>query len=135
MIITNSFSLNMISQDRFNKSAQCTVSIERISVEIAKNLIESFIKLGGSIDSAIGHDSTARIVSSILGINIPFNRKDLALSGEEDIIVAQYIGPRLPEGATSLPDGAKIEFYKVYVYTVENDNKLSYAYEHSFIGE
>jgi hypothetical protein len=29
--------------------------------------------------------------------------------------VAQYVGPRLPEGTTRLPDGARIDYYLVAV--------------------
>ena len=31
-----------------------------------------------------------------------------------DMLVAQYSGPRLPEGATALPAGARIEFWLVH---------------------
>jgi len=41
----------------------------RISVEEAKSL------LNGGFTSAVGHKSTAEILSSILGVNIPENRR------------------------------------------------------------
>lgn len=68
-----------------------------------------------SLESAIGHADTARIVSGMLGVELPANRVNVKLAKGEKMIVAQYSGPRLPEGATTLPDGAKIEFVMVGV--------------------
>ena len=68
-----------------------------------------------SLESVIGHADTAKIVSNILGIDLPVNRTNVKLVRREKMIVAQYSGPRLPEGATVLPDGAKIEFILVEV--------------------
>ena len=67
------------------------------------------------LESVIGHADTARIVSGMLGIELPVNRANVKLACGEKMIVAQYSGPRLPEGATVLPEGAKIEFVLVEV--------------------
>jgi len=40
-------------------------------------------------------------------------RKDFKLDADTCLLVAQYVGPRLPEGATALPPGANIEYYVV----------------------
>lgn len=69
--------------------------------------------LGLILESCIGHASTARILSSLLGQEVPVNRCNVQLGHFDTAIVAQYHGPRLPEGATTLPEGATIEFYKV----------------------
>lgn len=71
--------------------------------------------LDSAFESAIGHADTARIVSGMLGVELPANRVNVKLAKGEKMIVAQYSGPRLPEGATTLPDGAKIEFVLVDV--------------------
>lgn len=65
------------------------------------------------LESAIGHADTARIVSGMLGVELPANRQSVKLARGEKMIVAQYTGPRLPEGATALPAGAEIEFVLV----------------------
>lgn len=58
-----------------------------------------------SLQSYIGHADIARIVG------LPMNRETCPpLKAGEQFLVAQYVGPRLPEGATSLPEGAKIEY-------------------------
>jgi hypothetical protein len=44
-------------------------------------------------------------------VDISTNRISVTLNPRDSAIVAQYIGPRLPEGATQLPSGATIKFY------------------------
>ena len=66
--------------------------------------------------SAIGHENMARIVSNDLGHVFEVNRMSVKMDVSHNeigdcAIVAQYIGPRLPEGATSLPDGATIRYW------------------------
>lgn len=46
-------------------------------------------------------------------MEVPVNRASYTLVPGEKLLVAQYKGPRLPEGATKLPEGATIEFYLV----------------------
>ena len=63
--------------------------------------------------SAIGHADTARIVSGLLGVEMPANRIAVKITGMEILVVAHYSGERLPEGATTQPEGAKVEFFEV----------------------
>lgn len=63
--------------------------------------------------SVVGHADTAAVLSGILGFQVNFNRETIRLDPCDVLYVAQYSGPRLPEGATELPDGAKILFYEV----------------------
>ena len=65
------------------------------------------------IISAVGHADTAALFSAQLGREIPANRISVKLSPEDILVVGQYVGPRLPEGATGLPEGAKIEWWVV----------------------
>jgi hypothetical protein len=84
------------------------MALRPIAVKGAKNLLESeFI-------CAIGHPDTARIVSSILGVNIQPRRLTVELARDDSLLVAQYRGPRLEAGATELPKGATLEFWQVY---------------------
>ncbi len=66
-------------------------------------------------ESAVGHVDTARIFSEILGRDVPANRVSVALLPGAYALLGQYSGPRLPEGATSLPEGAEIRWYAVSV--------------------
>lgn len=57
--------------------------------------------------SFVGHQDTA----NMLGVEC--HRGDCKITRDDVLYVAQYVGPRLPEGATTLPEGAQIEFYRV----------------------
>jgi len=64
--------------------------------------------------SAVGHADTAALFAALLGEPVPVHRQSIRLLGKPDyLMVGQYSGPRLPEGATTLPDGAEIRWYIV----------------------
>ena len=56
--------------------------------------------------STVGHEDTANVLSGILERPVEFNRVSTQLEPGDIVCVAQYDGPRLPLGATSLPEGA-----------------------------
>ncbi len=71
----------------------------------------------GTVVSAIGHQSTADLVSKILRRPIPMNRISTPVMKPGDIhYLALYRGPRLPEGAVTLPEGATIDFFQIRAY-------------------
>jgi len=103
-IVTNAFSINMLAR------AGQDIAFIPVNVRAVKNLLvnEKWV-------SAIGHVDTAAVVSTELGVEIQANRTNVELTrGETSLIVAQYRGPRLPEGTTVLPEGATIEWWQVY---------------------
>jgi len=63
--------------------------------------------------SCVGHADIASVLSGMIGFTVPVNRISVALHPGDTLVVGQYVGPRLPEGCSSLPDGAKIEWYIV----------------------
>jgi len=84
-----------------------------VSEVVARELLAN---VDGGWTSAIGHKDTAAVVSGLLGQEIKENRLNVKLSDSRDsLLVAQYNGPRLPEGSTTLPAGAEIQFYWIYV--------------------
>jgi len=110
VIITNAVSLNMLPPD-------CTsggIIFRRLSLSEAQRLVHE----ADTVVSAIGHADTARLVGQQLGIELAADRRSVQL-GDEYTLVAQYIGPRLPEGTTELPVGARIEFFLVRLATGE----------------
>ena len=102
MYLCNAFSLQMVSKFPVN------VQINEVSsadvIEIRDQLI-----------SAIGHADTAAVLSSLLGFPVPTARVNVSLKSGDEIVVAQYVGGRLPEGATVLPEGASFRFLVVQV--------------------
>ncbi len=103
MILLNAFSLNMVSG--FPASFQV--------VEISRD--EAKAALEGNLESAVGHVDTAAVFGEQLGMTVPTNRTTVALKKGDTVVVGQYRGPRLPEGATTLPAGATIQWLRVSV--------------------
>ena len=64
--------------------------------------------------SALGHDDIAALLTEMTGHELKKNRISNKLLVGDKAILAQYSGPRLPEGATKLPEGAEIIFALVY---------------------
>lgn len=67
------------------------------------------------VQSAIGHADTAAVVGGLLGRDLEMARVNVALKSGDTLYVAQVVGGRLPEGATTLPDGVSIKFLRVDV--------------------
>ncbi len=98
-MLANAFSFNMVPESL----ESFTVSARKIAP----------IDVPADAKSVIGHQDTARIVGAMLGREVPYNRESVTLSPGQVFYVAQYRGPRLPAGATELPAGATITFYRV----------------------
>lgn len=77
--------------------------------------------------SAIGHADTAAVVSDVLGRQIEANRVGLNLEWAGTVYIAQYVGNRLPEGVTKLPEGAEIRFYRVEFETRSQKDILEWG--------
>ena len=94
--LTNSFSIQMLQKGGL-------VRFEEISPE----------DIPADVVSAIGHVDTANVLSDLLGFSVAMNRAFVTLDEETEIYVAQLVGGRLPEGATTLPEGFSFKFYRV----------------------
>jgi hypothetical protein len=100
MYIANAFSLNMLT------NLPARLSAEEVSLDTARSL-------AATATSAVGHESTAAIFATLLGREVPVARINLRLQPGDELLVGQYVGPRLPEGATTLPEGAAIRWVVV----------------------
>lgn len=97
-LLSNAFSFNM-------------TSIENLMFIRAKVIEPSDIP--ADVESVIGHEDTAKVVSSVLSREVPAVRATVQLEPGDILYLAQYKGPRLPEGATKLPEGATLEFLEI----------------------
>lgn len=97
-ILVNAFSLSMLPLEAMN-----FIRVKKINPN----------EVPADVESAIGHVDTAKVVSNILGFEVKPNRVSIKMSENDVLYVAQYTGPRLPEGATTLPEGASLEFFEV----------------------
>lgn len=101
--IVNAFSLNMMEIGDTKKN------IEVVKLNIQKEQVKGILENGSGWESAVGHQTTADI------LGIPCNRVTVKLDDGDELLVAQYVGPRLPEGTMVLPEGSKFEFYRVTI--------------------
>ena len=110
MYLLNAFSANMLAD------FPISVTFTEISAAAARLILVGFEADGDSWESAVGHPDTARVFESVLqDVLVPCNRVSLTLQAGDFAILGQYSGPRLPEGATSLPEGAEIKWLLVQV--------------------
>jgi len=98
MLICNAFSLNMLD------TLDVDVRVRPLT------LIQAQAIAANGLESAVGHADTAAVFSAELGVEVPANRVTLTLGSGDMVLVGQYRGPRLTEGATELPNGARIEW-------------------------
>lgn len=68
----------------------------------------------GEVLSAVGHADTAALIGGLLGAPVSMARVSVPpMTAGTRHFVALYQGPRLPEGATTLPAGASVAFYRL----------------------
>jgi len=82
--VSNAFSLSMILPP-------CSIKVEQVDLEIVKKFFDE------PFQSAVGHQSTAEILSKLTGTNVPVNRVSLSLMKKDRLIVFQLM-TRLEEG-------------------------------------
>jgi hypothetical protein len=103
--VSNAFSLSMLPN-----GADLVVRVVEPS-DVAPALWDGFT-------SAMGHADIAALAAASLQWrprDLPVNRVNLTLKIGDVLFVAQYLGPRLPEGATELPEGSRLEWRRVEV--------------------
>ena len=116
MIISNAFSINMLVQEDISIRFS-SISVEEV-VSILIDIDEDFDGSEGIVN-AIGHKETDSVVRDQLKkagfVLREGKRLSVVFAPDMDtshqMLVAQYRGPRLQEGATSLPEGATIVWW------------------------
>ena len=91
--IANAFSLSMVE----------AADLPRVRFESCARPERTIAN--GRFVSAVGHADTAAL------LGVPCNRVSVKLAQFGDwLYIAQYKGPRLPEGTTTLPEGASFDW-------------------------
>jgi hypothetical protein len=116
---------------------KCSVLVVRTKdVTYVKKFIEFMRMLGYEVVSAVGHESTARILSAILGFEVPAQRLTITLT-ESDIAVAFALDYRLPEGKVlskeeleQLVKENKVSFYIIEVVKCVSSNVQDILSQH-----
>ena len=92
--IGSPFSLNML------ENLTCKLDCTEISVKQVREILERRRDFAATaVISCVSHADTARVISAQLGHEIVVSRDTVTLRRGDAIIVAQYTGERLPEGA------------------------------------
>lgn len=95
--LCNAFSISMLEPHL----------VKFVKIRVAKDWqIAKAIKEGTSF---MGHKQIAEMY------NVPYNRKSLKLKMGDKLFVAQYMGPRLEEGTTEIPENSHVIWFVVYV--------------------
>jgi hypothetical protein len=102
MLVSNAFSLQMLGPEESSITVGPAVGPETIKTWLLEENL--------TLESAIGHADTAALVSADLGVNLPMRRINVTLQQGEEVLVAQVVGGRLPEGCTTLPAGVRIVY-------------------------
>ena len=102
LYLTNTLSLTMFPQKGH------ALIFQPITLDGARNLLRA------EFTSGVDHAQTAAIASDLLGLPIKKQRIDIQLQPSDKLLVIQYRGPRLPEGATKLPPDTTLEFWQVH---------------------
>lgn len=97
-IISNAFGISMLPVAPHN-----FVRLSRITSD----------KIPANVESAIDRADIAKVVSGILGFKVEPNHVRIRLKAGDILYVVRYVGKKIPKGATTLPDGAVLEFYEV----------------------
>ncbi len=107
--ICNAFSLSMLDRQKqlTNPRRIIPLKVEDVKTILSMRDVETV--------AAVGHLNTAQIIAEMLNLPVEkvYDRKTIKLGDKDGCIIAQYVGPRLPEGATELPEGATIEWWGV----------------------
>lgn len=103
--LSNSFSLQMLAE-----SSIVAVEFIESAPVLASGLMD------GTVHNIVGHADTAAVLGGMVGMpGLQANRESVTLQPGDTLYVGQLVGGRLPEGATALPEGFKIQWMEVRI--------------------
>jgi sporulation protein YlmC with PRC-barrel domain len=80
--------------------------------------VKALVRISSKVESYIGHESTARLLSSILGVEVPVNRGEYVPQvGDTAIVVRLKRRLERPEDVQSV----KLEDIEFYIVSYEDD--------------
>jgi len=118
LYLLSAFSLSMIPYQGW-----VHLYIKQVDAEEARRIFEDAVVKGKEVVSAVGHESSAQLMSELLGREVPARRVQVALEDGDEAIVLQ-IAQRLPEGKVltykelqQLSREGKIKLYHIQLST------------------
>ena len=131
LYICNALAMGMLdrevqARDIANRATQGMPRIPTpITLEQARDLLHPTLDgqaLPIEIIAAVGHVDTARLIADALGlaveqvhgrITVRLGEPSGPWESVECALIGAYVGPRLPEGCTTLPEGASLEWWRI----------------------
>lgn len=105
--ITNAFPINALQKLDFSR-----LTVSKIGLDAARALASET-----QLVSAIGHQSTADVVSNLIGVQIPMRRERLIFNPGDDVLVFS-LNTRLEEGKVLTKDELEKLDFQFYFVTI-----------------
>lgn len=94
-----------------------TYEVRTVNLDTAQQIVQGYVEQYQDwMDSAIGHESTAQILTELLGQVIPVNRQQFAQAINQDALIFRLKG-RAPEGKILSADEIESIGYEFKVMT------------------
>lgn len=96
----------------FDEQEEVQIKTRRVSLEEAREIVRE-AKEQGALESAVGHQGSAELLTSLLGVEIPFQRRAVYMQ-KGDRGLHLFLKQRLPEGVVlSREELEKLSFWLV----------------------
>jgi Domain of unknown function (DUF1874) len=113
--VGNAFAVGMLDEPEVSGTST-PLTVTFLTADQARSWLDE-----GEWESCVGHADTALLMSAMLGVDVPMRRVSTSLHAGDELLVAAYTGPRLPEGAIALPEGAKLRWRLIHVYSTAHE--------------
>jgi len=91
----------------FDEYREVVVVMRRVSVEEAREVLK------GGFVSAVGHEATAKLLSQLLGVEVPYSRATVYMK-PGDKAIHFFLKTRLPEGKVlTLEELKRLDYWLV----------------------
>jgi len=107
----------LIAPVNFDEYPLITITFRKVSIEEAKKVVSAS---QSQFVSAIGHEGTAKLLSRLLGVQIPTNRITVFME-PGDIGLHFFLKQRLPEGKILTEDEVKKLDYWLVLSEIEEE--------------
>ncbi len=113
IVIANAFSVNMLP----SSTEVHELRFVKIPLELAREIVQYAKQRGIEILSIIGHESTAKLLTQLLGVEVLTNRVYYTLQ-PQDLLLVFTLPTRLPEGRVLSEEELKAYTDKLNIYAI-----------------
>jgi hypothetical protein len=102
LYITNTFALAMLNRDVQRGAPHRVRTIARVPrpVDNPREFVIVYRDIGAEFAFAVGNPSSATLFTEALGVSVPVSHATVRLEQDDQLLVGQYVGPRLSKGAS-----------------------------------